>query len=238
MVCGPMWDVKKKNDSREPEAAGEYWRCTLLEVETRLRVGRGIGQNETEAAIQLWQRVRSVTGMPTPPPLVSDGWGGHREALVAVFGQVPAYSGHGRPPTHKQAQADWLYLQMVKQRENGRVIDTQPRLIYGTPAQADAVLDQHTAYVERTNLTSRHMNGRLVRKTLGFSKRLEMLRAASIWEDVVYNFARSVKTLRIEVNDGQRRWMPRSPAMVAGLTDRIWTMRDLLWAVPTPTNRL
>jgi hypothetical protein len=127
---------------------------------------------------------------------------------------------------------------MVKQRDNGRVLDTQARLIYGTPQQAQVQLDQHTAYVERTNLTSRHMNGRLVRKTLGFSKRVEMLRAASAWEDVVYNLARSVKTLRLEVNDGQRRWMPRSPAMVAGLTDHIWTIEDLLCFVPTPTNRL
>jgi hypothetical protein len=233
-----MWDARKKNEIREPDDSGEYWRCTLIEVETRLRVGRGIGQNETEAAIQLWQGVRRVTGMATPPPLVSDGWGGHREALVEVFGQVPTYSGRGRPPSKKQPQADWLYLQMVKQRDNGRVLDTQARLIYGTPQQAQVQLDQHTAYVERTNLTSRHMNGRLVRKTLGFSKRVEMLRAASAWEDVVYNLARSVKTLRLEVNDGQRRWMPRSPAMVAGLTDHIWTIEDLLCFVPTPTNRL
>lgn len=238
MDCGPMWDARKKNDIRESEDEGEYWRCTLIEVQTRLRVGRGIAQNETEAAMSLWRRVKQVTGMTTPPPLVSDGWGGHREALVEVFGQVPIYSGQGRPPRKKQPQADWLYLQMVKQREHGRVMDTQARLIYATVEQAEALLDYHTAYVERTNLTSRHMNGRLVRKTLGFSKRLEMLRAASVWEDVVYNVARPVKTLRIEVNDGQRRWIPRSPAMVAGLTDRIWTMQDLLWSVPTPTNRL
>lgn len=238
MAYGPMLDVKKKNEVREAEDHGEYWRCTLIEVETRLRVGRGIGQNETEAAISLWQGVKRITGMTSPPPLVSDGWGGHREALVEVFGQVPAYSGHGRPPLKKRAQKNWLYLQMVKQRQNGWVIDTQMRLIYGVAEQAETLLQQHTAYVERTNLTSRHMTGRLVRKTLGFSKQVEMLRAASAWEDGVYNFARPVKTLRLEVNDGQRRWMPRSPAMVAGLTDRIWTMEDLLWCVPTPTNRL
>lgn len=201
-------------------------------------MGRGLGQNETEAAIQLWEGVRDRTGMTQPPPLVSDGWGGHREALVEVFGQVPAYHGQGRPPTKKQASTAWLYLQMVKQREQGRVIDTQPRLIYGTETQAAALLDHHTAYVERTNLTSRHMNGRLVRKTLGFSKRLAMLQAASVWEDVVYNLARPLKTLRLEANDGQRRWIPRSPAMAASLTNHLWTMEDLLCSVPRPTNRV
>jgi hypothetical protein len=30
---------------------------------------------------------------------LSDGWGGHREALVQVYWQVPEYGGRGRPPT-------------------------------------------------------------------------------------------------------------------------------------------
>jgi hypothetical protein len=58
------------------------------------------------------------------------------------------------------------------------------------------------------------------RKALGFSKRVQMLRTASIWEDVVYNLAHHVKTLRLEVNDGVRRWFQRPPAMIAGLTDQ------------------
>ena len=41
-------------------------------------------------------------------------------------------------------------------------------------------LEQSTSDVERTNLTSRHMNGRLIRKTLGYSKELGMLTASSI----------------------------------------------------------
>lgn len=39
---------------------------------------------------------------------------------------------------------------------------------------------------------------------------------------------------RIEVNGGQRRWQPRSPAMAAGLTDHIWTIEELLMAVAAP----
>ena len=97
-------------------------------------------------------------------------------------------------------------------------------------------MEPHTAYVERTNLTSHHMNGRLVRKTLGFSKRVQMLRAALVWEDVVYNLARHVRTLRLEVNDGTRRWLQRSPAMVAGLTNHIWSIEELLSYCSVPNN--
>jgi hypothetical protein len=57
----------------------------------------------------------------------------------------------------------------------------------------------------------------LLRKTLGYSKRLEMLRAASAWEDMVYHFARPVKTLRQEIDTGGKRWRQQSPAMAAGL---------------------
>lgn len=171
-----------------------------------------------------------------PPDLTSDGWGGHREALLDVYGKVPPYKGRGRPPTKKRPQPGWQYMQVVKQRENGCVIGTETRVIYGHNLVTPLLLGEHTAYVERTNLTTRHMNGRLVRKTLGFSKKRDMLEAACIWEDVVYNFARHVKTLRLEVNDGFRRWRYRSPAMAAGLTDHIWSIEELLTGVPVPIN--
>ena len=60
------------------------------------------------------------------------------------------------------------------------------KTIYGDEREVLELLGGTTSYVERTNLTSRHMNGRLVRKTLGYSKELKMLKASSIWEDAVY----------------------------------------------------
>ena len=216
---------------------GEYWRCTAIEPQTRLRVGRGIGQTETQAAMALWTQVKQRHAhRHRPPPVLSDGWGGHREALIAVYGQVPPYTGRGRPPTRKQPGADWHYTQMVKQRDaTGNLIGIDLRVIYGD----DTTLDRtgtRTTCVERTNLTSRHMNGRLVRKTLGYSKRVEMLEAACAWEDVVYNFTRSVKTLRSQINIEGKRWLRCSPAMAAALTDHIWSIRQLLMLVPIPTN--
>lgn len=92
----------------------------------------------------------------------------------------------------------------------------------------------NTAYVERTNLTSRQMNGRMVRKTLSFSKDEKMLTASCALEDWVYNLTRPVKSLRLEVNDGQRRWQPRSAAMAAGLTDHVWTIEELMMKVVVP----
>jgi len=203
-------------------------------------VGRGIGQTETDAAIQLWQQVKQRDAhASSPPPVLSDGWGGHREALVEVYGQVPEYTGRGRRPTRKQPVPGWHYTQMVKQRdEMGNLMGVDIRVIYGD----DTTLSQtgvRTTCVERTNLTSRLMNGRLVRKTLGFSKQLDMLCAACVWEDIVYNLARPVKTLRLKaLPQTDRRWLQRSPAMTAGITDRLWSIRDVLMTVPVPTNSI
>lgn len=157
--------------------------------------------------------------------------------MVKVWGKVPEYKGRGRPPSKKRPQPGWQYLQMVKQRENGRVIGVEAKTIYGDEREVLELLGGSTSYVERTNLTSRHMNGRLVRKTLGYSKELEMLRASTIWEDAVYNLGRALKTLRIESLEeagNKRRWKRRSPAMAAGLTDHVWEIGELLTVLPLP----
>ena len=209
----------------------------MIELDTRLRVARGIAKTETEASGEVFETLK-VRGHPeAPPPTVSDGWGGIREAMVEVYGQVPDYCGRGRPPTQKHPQAGWQYLQVVKKRQNGRVIGTELRVIYGDEEKVLELLGQSTAYIERTHLTMRHFNGRLTRKTLAFSKDLDMYKASAAWEDLIYNFARPVKTLRVEVfDDPHRRWLPRTPAMAATLTDHIWTVKELLTAVPVPSN--
>ena len=70
------------------------------------------------------------------------------------------------------------------------------KVIYGDPESVPDVVGAHTAYVERTNLTSRQMNGRLVRKTLSYSKQLEALRASCAWEDWVVGLHTSAQDAR------------------------------------------
>jgi hypothetical protein len=157
--------------------------------------------------------------------------------MVEVWGKVPEYRGRGRPPSRKKPQAGWKYLQMVKQRRKGRVMGVKAKTIYAEEREVLKLLGASTSYVERTNLTSRHMNGRLVRKTLGYSKELAMLRASSIWEDALYNLGRALKSLRTEnPRAGKRRWKRRSPAMAAGLTEHIWEIEELLTTLPLPST--
>lgn len=208
----------------------------MIETDTRLRVARGIAKTETEASTKVFETLKRRGHPEAPPPTISDGWGGIDDAMVEVYGQVPPYKGVGRPPTKKRPLEGWKYLQMVKRRnDRGRVVGTELRVIFGEPEAVIAKLGGSTAYIERTHLTMRHMNGRLVRKGLGFSKRPQMHEAQACWEDTVYNLGRSVKTLRLEVQGTpSRRWRHRTPAMAAGLTDHRWSVKELLTITPLP----
>jgi hypothetical protein len=205
-------------------------------MDTRLRVGRAFAKTEEEVAPQLMQQVKRHAPEAAPPAMATDGKGAYREALLATWGTVPEYAGRGRPPTVPQAGKEWRYLQVIKRREGGKVVSVTTKVIYGDQEEVKKVLGEHTAYVERTNLTSRQMNGRLVRKTLSFSKELRFLKAASALEDALYNFTRPVKTLRLEVETPSEyvRWQQRTPALAAGLTAHIWTVKELLTVVLVP----
>jgi hypothetical protein len=203
-------------------------------MDSRLRVTRGIAKNETLASVEVFQTLKRRGHPDGPPPTISDGWGGIDEAMIAVYGLVPEYGGRGRPPTRQKPGSDWQYVQMVKQRnEQGRFQGTKIRIIYGTQAEVIALLGESTAYIERSNLTSRLFNGRQVRKTLAFSKDTDMNRAAATWEDSYYNLVRPHKGLRLPVeNASPQKWSPRTPAMAAKLTDHIWTVKELLTTIP------
>ena len=203
-------------------------------MDTRLRVGRAIGKTEEQVAHELMAQLKARGHPAAPPAMATDGKGDYRTALVDTWGQVPAYQGRGRPPSCKQPQPDWQYVQVVKERTGKRVTDVHIKVVYGDPSDVLALMGGHTAYVERTNLTSRQMNGRLVRKTLSYSKHLTALNAACMWEDWVYNLTRSVNTLSVPVQSGQQRWERQTPAMAAQLTDHIWTIKELLMAVVPP----
>lgn len=174
----------------------------------------------------LKQVARRVKGEPA---LSSDQLPGYEEAVVEVFGAVPPYRGRGRPPTKKGPTSRLHYAQVVKHRERGRVVAVSERIVFGEEEKTRAALGGRvsTSGVERTHLTSRQSNGRLVRKTLSFSKQREMLGWACAWEDLLYNFVKAVKTLRVRVRGVGRHWQPRTPAMAAGLTDHIWTVREV-----------
>jgi hypothetical protein len=93
-------------------------------------------------------------------------------------------------------------------------VEALPRPVLGNPDRERMC----TSHVERQNLTVRMQIRRLTRLKNGFSKKWENLWAAPGLPFVYYNFCRIHQTLRI------------TPAMEAGIADRVWTIRKLLEA--------
>jgi hypothetical protein len=73
----------------------------------------------------------------------------------------------------------------------------------------------------------------LVRKTLSFSKQTRLLEAASNWEDALSNFTRQLENLAPAdwADPNHPAFVPRTPAIAAGLTDHSWTCKELLTTV-------
>ena len=80
-----------------------------------------------------------------------------------------------------------------------------------------------TSFVERQNWTVRTTMRRYTRLSNGFSRKLENHSAATALNYFAYNFLKIHRTLRV------------SPAMAAGVTDRLWSVEDLV-ALWKPTN--
>lgn len=226
--------TEERVETEPADKTGEFMRSTMLDMDTRLRVATAVEKDETLASQSVFEILKRRGHPDAPPPTISDGWGGIDQAMVAVYGLVPEYRGRGRPPTRKQPGKDWLYLQMVKQHdEHGHFAGTKLRAVFGEKKKLIQLMGESTAYIERSNLTSRMFNGRQVRKTLAFSKKVENHCASAIWEDTYYNLVKYHKSLRQRIYDTPgRKWKPRTPMMAAGLSDHAWTVKDILTTIP------
>ncbi len=94
----------------------------------------------------------------------------------------------------------------------GDIIGTKAQTICGSPA-TDRVC---TSHAERHNLTIRTQVRRMTRLTNAFSKKWENHEAALALFFAYYNFCRVHSTIKT------------TPAVAAGLTDHIWSVKELL----------
>lgn len=107
------------------------------------------------------------------------------------------------------------------------------RIVFGNPIEVLRVLCPdggkiNTSYVERFNLTIRNSLARFIRKGMNYSKNLEMHTNALDFIQAWYNLVKPHKSLRQKTNQPNKKWTNRTPTMAQGLTDHIWTLRELL----------
>jgi len=125
-----------------------------------------------------------------------------------------------------------VYATVTKRREKGRVVEVVRAVVFGVwgllqvwLGRSEASRTINTSFVERNNATDRHQNGRKRRKGYGFSRSKRMHDAATYFVSYSYNFCWVVRTLRVKENGA---WQARTPAMAAGLTDHVWSLREWL----------
>lgn len=167
------------------------------------------------------------------PAATSDGLRTYFYALTAHFGSwvrpKRARKDHWRP-------ADGLVIgQLVKRRERGWVTFTLTRMLWGTRRMLDERLARHgfratiqTAFIERVNLTVWQGVALLTRRTWSLAQTEGQLLLRVEWWRCYYHFVRPHESLRVPVAGLRRRYRPRTPAMALRLTDRPWTVGELL----------
>jgi hypothetical protein len=168
--------------------------------------------------------------------LTSDAYAPYATAIEEVYGiwvQPERKPGPGRPPNpRRELPAGLVYATVKKRREKGRVVEVIRAVVFGVwgllevwRRRSDVSNTINTSFVERNNATDRHHNGRKRRKTYGFSRSKRMHDCATYFVSYCYNFCWAVRTLRVK-EDGA--WQARTPAMAAGLTDHVWSLREWL----------
>lgn len=214
-------------------------------AETRLFPGYSVGQRTTENWTELFGGLQARFDPDALPPLfTSDNWDAIQDGLLEVFGvevERP-YAGRGRYPEPRRVPPENLrYAQVVKHRENGHLVSVERRIVWGDPHQIARDLHGqkiNTSLVERQNLTIRQSIRRFTRKSLGFSKELELLDCHLALFQAYQNFLRPHHSLRKRKRGRYPRYTKRTPAMAQGLTDHIWTWREFLrWRKPLSMER-
>ncbi len=229
------------------EVYGDAWVWIAFSLVCKLVPAWVVGKRTLPHARRLVFRLKSATDGHIPF-FTSDELPHYADALLDVYGrwvQPPRNGTRGRFPNPRHIPPpDLCYAVVVKERENGQVVEVTTRIVYGTTEQVEAALQAspvsrtiNTYGVERNNLTVRQHSRRMGRKVNAFSKDPDYLEHQLTLAFAYYHFVVPHRGLRQRLpralptkgrKGSYKKWKPVTPAMAAGLTDHVWTMDELL----------
>jgi IS1 family transposase len=197
--------AKQKNVTpkmAEKGVCGDVWTWVALDADTKLVCSWMVGPRDTGTATEF---IQDLAGrLAHRVQLTTDG---HKPYLTAVA------DGFGE---------DIDYAMLVKIYGNDAEGDKRYSPAVCTGCKKNAISGDpnpkhiSTSYVERQNLTMRMQMRRFTRLTNAFSKKIENHVASLALHYMHYNFVRIHQTLRV------------TPAMAAGVTNRLWSVEDLV----------
>jgi transposase-like protein len=217
---------------------GSVWMAMAMMVPTRLWLGGVVSPRRDVKLIQtLMTKVRGIA-LCRPLVILVDGLPSYVKAARRAF-RSPLRTGKiGRP--RLIPWPDIAIAQVVKRKSEGLRITR--RIVQGCPEMIRHLLGWHTintAYIERLNATFRQRMACLARRSRALARTAAPLTHGMYLVGCVYNSCTRVHagvctyhcSLRCPLyvgRAGRIRWVQRTPAMAAELTDHRWSVGELL----------
>jgi IS1 family transposase len=197
--------AKQKNvpaAKKAPENAGDVWLWVATDADTKLVPSWYVGGRDSDSAIIIMDDLASR--LANRVQLTTDGHKAYLEAVEGAFGADIDYA--------MLVKLYGLSSDGEKRYSPAECIGAVKTRIEGNPDPKHV----STSYAERNNLNTRMHSRRLTRLTNAFSKKIENHAHAMALHFLYYNFVRIHQTLKM------------SPAMAAGITKRLWEMKDVV----------
>jgi IS1 family transposase len=225
--CGKKQARLTLEERAERHDIGDVYLWTALDKETKLVATHLVGKRSADNARKLMMDLASRLWWPSATSsdarnfaqpgyrkiiqISCDGFNAYPEAVDLAFGPYAKFGTIIKD--FRNASLPYTPSEMV---------GTKRRAVFGMSESEERSIC--TSHVERHNLTVRTLLKRFTRLSLGFSKKLENLQAACSMFMAFYNWCWRT---RDAINGGLR--VPA--AMLAGVTDRLWSFEDLFNAV-------
>ena len=210
------------------------WDHVAIDPKTKLVVALEVGKRTEELTQRLVQDARNRLAAGCLPALFSDAYAAYPPAILEAFGDrypVARQGQRGRQPNPRvRCPQGLVYAQVKKHYAGKRVVWVETRPIFGkgklaATLQALGFNQVNTSAIERYNGTSRQHDRRQTRQSLAFSKVSRYHRWMRWLATTLHNFCWDHRGLRQPENGTV---LHRSPALAAGLTDHIWSVREWL----------
>jgi IS1 family transposase len=227
-----------------------HWVWAAIDPVTKLLLTIEVGDRTLAMAQRVVHQVVQVLAPGCVPLFFTDGFKEYTTALLTHYGQwvqPPRRQAQGPAPKPRWLPLpQLLYAQVVKTVRRRRLVDVKHRVVFGTLEAVKHVLAPlgwqiNTAFVERLNLSLRQHVAAIGRRVSTLCKGEDGLRQQLALYHMYYNFCLPHASLRVPLpqllptngTGSATQWRPCTPAMAAGLTDHVWSLRAvLLFRVP------
>src|SRR5262245_20226011 len=237
-------------DAIERLERAPQWVWVAMDPESKLLLAMDLGDRTLATAQRFVHHVVQILAPDCAPLFLTDGFREYLTALLTHYGawvQLPRRQAkRALPKPRWMPLPQLLYAQVVKTMRRRRLVRVRHRVVFGTLEAVQQVLAAcgwqiQTAFVERVNLSIRQHVAAVGRRVPTLCKGKDGMQQQLVLYHVYYNFCLPHVSVRQPLPQPEpthgtgsaKQWQPCTPAMAAGLTDHVWTLREvLLFRVP------